>query len=292
MTDKELKRVLKFIASTDKEEKGEITEIVLKAAAESITLEKLKSFSLLKEEKKNDENGQSGFIKFTKKEIEKMPERLQKIFTVNDKIVSYRIVRNSYQARYRRDGMSIEVSGKTFKEMRKRFLERLLEEEQRKNGKNFPCFKVALEQWLIVKEKTVKASTYKGYKNTALCHLVPKFADIPVNEIKRHDIQVFLFELVDAGKDRTAQKLKIILKEIFDMLSEDYDLKSPMKKIVLAHYEVKKGRAFSKEEEKTIIKFCEENPHFYGNSALLLLMYTGMRVGEMPSHWIDGDFIC
>ena len=95
MTDKDLKRVLKFIASTDKEEKDEITEIVLKAAAESITLEKLKSFSLLKEEKKNDENGQSGFIKFSKKEIEKMPEKFQKLFTVNDKVVSYRIVRNS-----------------------------------------------------------------------------------------------------------------------------------------------------------------------------------------------------
>ena len=34
------------------------------------------------------------------------------------------------------------------------------------------------------------------------------------------------------------------------------------------------------------------NPHFYGNSALLLLMYTGMRVGEMPSVWLEGNFIC
>ena len=119
-----------------------------------------------------------------------------------------------------------------------------------------------------------------------------KNGEMPVNEIKRHDIQVFLFGFVDAGKPRTAQKLKIMLKEIFDMLNEDYDLKTPMKKIVLAHHEAKKGRAFSKEEEKRIIDFCKENPHFYGNSALLLLMYTGMRVGEMPSHWIEGEFIC
>ena len=292
MKDKELKKVLNFIEQTDGDGKDEITEIILRAAAESITLEKVKSLSLSKEEKKNDKNGQSGFIKFTPKEIEKMPEKFKKLFTVNDKVVSYRIVRNSYQARYRRLGISIEVSGKTFKEMKQRFIERLLDEEKKKNGKDFPLFKESLRHWLIVKEKTVKESTYKGYKNTATCHLLPKFGETPVNEIKRHDIQVFLFEFVDAGKARTAQKLKIMLKEIFDMLNEDYDLKTPMKKIVLAHHEAKKGRAFTKEEEKRIVDFCKENPHFYGNSALLLLMYTGMRVGEMPSHWIDGEFIC
>ena len=221
-----------------------------------------------------------------------MPERFQKMFTVNDKIVSYRIVRNSYQARYRREGISVEVSGKTFNEMKKRFIERLLEEEKKKSGKQFPLFKEALAHWLIVKKNTVKESTYNGYENTSRCHLLPKFGQIPVNEIKRPEIQMFLFEFVDAGKARTAQKLKIILKEIFDMLNEDYDLKNPMNKIVLAHYEAKKGRAFSKEEEKNIIEFCKQNPQFYGNSALLLLMYTGMRVGELPSHWIDGDFIC
>ncbi len=75
------------------------------------------------------------------------------------------------------------------------------------------------------------------------------------------------------------------------MLNEDYDLKSPMKKIVLAHHEPKKGKAFRKFEEKEIVDFCTLNPHYYGNSALLLLMYTGMRVGELASMWKDDKFI-
>lgn len=33
------------------------------------------------------------------------------------------------------------------------------------------------------------------------------------------------------------------------------------------------------------------NPQFQGNSAILVLMYTGMRVGELPSVEYDGTFI-
>lgn len=41
---------------------------------------------------------------------------------------------------------------------------------------------------------------------------------------------------------RTAAKLKQMLKAIFDVAAEDCDIKSPMAKIILPHYKVKKGR--------------------------------------------------
>lgn len=56
-----------------------------------------------------------------------------------------------------------------------------------------------------------------------------------------------------------------------------------MTKIKLPHYEVKKGTPLSKEEEKRLIEFCKTNSHLYGVSAILILLYTGMRVGELPS---------
>ncbi len=73
---------------------------------------------------------------------------------------------------------------------------------------------------------------------------------------------------------------------------EDYGIKTPMAKIVLSHYEVKKGKAFTKAEEKTIIDFCKENPHYAGNSAILTLLYTGMRVGVLETITYDDTFIC
>ncbi len=120
---------------------------------------------------------------------------------------------------------------------------------------------------------------------------MPKFGHYHVNEITRKDIQDFLFELTDNGKNRTAQKLKLLLSEIFDVIVEDYNIKTPMSKIALSHYEVKKGKAFTKAEEKVIIDFCKENPHYAGNSAILTLLYTGMRVGELETITYDDTFI-
>ncbi len=122
-------------------------------------------------------------------------------------------------------------------------------------------------------------------------NILPRFGAYHVNEITRKDIQDFLFELTDEGKNRTAQKLKLLLSAIFDVIVEDYGIKTPMAKIVLSHYEVKKGRAFTKAEEKVIVDFCKENPHYAGNSALLVLLYTGMRVGELETIAYDDTFI-
>ena len=64
-----------------------------------------------------------------------------------------------------------------------------------------------------------------------------------------------------------------------------------MSKIVLSHYEVKKGKAFTKAEEKTMVDFCKDNSHYAGNSAILTLLYTDMRVGELETITYDNTFI-
>lgn len=286
MTDNELQKVLnaiKYIPSEN--ERDEVTQIILKAASESITLDRLKA--LTKKEVKADfkENGTNGFIKFTKKEINSMPDYLKKLFTINDKIVTYRYVNGLYQARFRRDGYNIEVASKSFDIMRQKFLDKLLATEKAKQNAGYPLFADFINDWLKVKKQTVKETTYKSYVNLLSRNILPKFGHYHVNEITRKDIQDFLFELTDNGKNRTAQKLKLLLSAIFDVIVEDYNIKTPMS------YEVKKGKAFTKAEEKVIIDFCKDNPHYAGNSAILTLLYTGMRVGELKTITYDNTFI-
>ena len=220
-----------------------------------------------------------------------MPDYLKKLFTINDKIVTYRYVDGLYQARFRRDGYNIEVASKSFDIMRQKFLDKLLATEKTKQNAGYPLFADFINDWLKVKKQTVKETTYKSYVNLLTKNILPKFGHYHVNEITRKDIQDFLFELTDGGKNRTAQKLKLLLSAIFDVIVEDYGIKSPMAKIVLSHYEVKKGKAFTKAEEKVIIDFCKENPHYAGNSAILTLLYTGMRVGELETITYDDTFI-
>lgn len=292
MTDFELQKVLnaiKYIPSEN--ERDEVTQIILKAASESITLDRLKQLTKREEKADFKENGTNGFIKCSKKEINSMPDYLKKLFTINDKIVTYRYVDGLYQARFRRDGYNIEVASKSFDIMKPKFLDKLLATQKAKQNAGYPLFADFISDWLKVKKQTVKETTYKSYVNLLTRNILPKFCHFHVNEITKKDIQDFLFELTDEGKNRTAQKLKLLLSAIFDVIAEDYGIKTPMAKIVLSHYEVKKGKAFTKAEEKTIIDFCKENPHYAGNSAIFTLLYTGMRVGELESITYDDTFI-
>ena len=272
--------------------RDEAIQIVLKAAAESITLEHIKKISSYREEKKKQEK-ERGYVKFTKKEIETMPDNLKRLFVVDEKIVSYRCINGMYQARFRREGYNIEVASKDFQMMKTKFLEKLRRVEiEKANIKIYPKFGEFLQEWLKIKKQTVKPSTYKAYCDLTNFNLVPRFGETPVNEITRKVIQDFLFEIAEAGKNRTAHKLKQLLGSMFDVIVDDYpELTNPMRKVVLSHYEVKKGKSFTKAEEKKVIDFCKEYPHFQGNSAMLVLMYTGMRVGELTSVQYDGTFI-
>ena len=157
MNDKELQKVLNAIKYIPEEsERDEVTQIILKAASESITLDRLKALTSREEKKSDKEHGVNGFIKFTKKEIESMPDYLKKLFTINDKIVTYRYINGVYQARFRRDGYNIEVASKNFDIMKRKFLEKLLAAERTKQNVAFPLFSDFTEDWLNVKKQTVK----------------------------------------------------------------------------------------------------------------------------------------
>lgn len=277
----------------DAERRDKAVQLMLNAASEDITLEKLIKLTANRERKADSEGfGTSGPIKFTKKEINAMSDYLKKLFTINDKIVTYRTTKDGYyQARFRRDGYNIEVAAKDFETMKRKFLAKLSEVEREKRNHGYPLFRDFIAEWLKIKRRTVKESTYKSYCNILETHILPRLGNFSINEITRKDVQDFLFELSDKGKMRTAQKIKIILSAVFDMAYEDYGLKTPMAKIVLSHYEVKKGNAFTKTDEKQIVDFCMENTQFAGNSALLILIYTGMRVGELKSLKFDGTYI-
>ena len=137
MTDKQLDEFLKAIRAIP-EGNDEAARAVLKAAAESITLETLKSITVKKPREKqgNCKNSaqEKGFIKFTRMEIENMPESIQKLFLINDKVVSYRVHNGLYQARYRRDGYKIEVAAKDFETMKRKFIQKLLDYRTDRNG--------------------------------------------------------------------------------------------------------------------------------------------------------------
>ena len=244
-----------------------------------------------------------GKFYFTQKEIEKMPQKYQKIFAYKNEIIAYRIHKGVYEARYRRNGFNIEVCSVNFDIMKQKFIQKLHDQangiptkQSRKNKKRRTAqtitFSEYAEEWLKIKEKTTKPSTYKEYLRSFNANLKPVVGSYVISDIDRMMIQEFLFGFVNEGKGRTAEKLKLQLNCIFDMAVEDFQIPSPMRKIVLPHFESKKGSAFTKEEERKLVDFCTTKTSGASSSALLVLLYFGLRQSELSSlRIVDGKYL-
>jgi integrase len=302
MTDQELDQVLEMIKATPNS--GDSAKLIFKLAAQSLTLDAFKNLSeqqpSFRAEKKQSPKGgknkekEGGIIKFSKEEIKLMPKEFQQTFIYDNKIFKYRITQGLFQARYRRDGYNIEVASKSYETMKKKFIAKLNGEDTSNSKPKAHNVKFGpfAEEWLKIKEQTTKATTFKEYVRMFNTNLKPKFGDMRIADITRSMIQDYLFEFVKEGKNRTAEKLKLQLTCIFDMAADDFGIPSPMKKIVLPHFESKKGSAFTKAEERRLIDFCIANKDAAASSALLVLLYFGLRQSELKSlKIIDGQWL-
>ena len=314
MNQEQLTTLLNVIKATpNNPEADKVIAGVLKLAADSITLDTLKELTAtgkplpqveppankktsVKGRKENDSDENFGIIHFTKKEISTMPKNFQQSFIMDNKIVKFRYHQGLFHARYRRDGYNIEVASKDFDTMKRKFMLRLCGQYETPNRPaktpKLPLFGEYGETWLETKKQTTKASTYAEYERMFHKDLNPRFGTFKLSEINRPMLQSYLFEYTGAGKHRTAQKLKLILNCIFDLAAEDFNIKSPVKKIVLPYHESKKGSAFTKAEERKLVDYCIANPDGATTSALLVLLYFGLRQSELASLRVsDGNYL-
>ena len=262
------------------------------------------AIALNRENGKLSEKGRNGF-KLTKQEIKTMPESVRKIFIANNYIVNYRITSNGYfEARIRRKGMYIEASGRDFETMRKRFMDRLAAfyehppiQQIEEPPTPIVTAKAVLfgdygREWLKIKEQTTKPSTFKEYERSFRVDLEPTFGNKPLADITRTDLQNYLFGIVGENKHRKAEKLALMLNCIFDMAAEDYNIPSPMKKVVLPAYQTKKGEAITKDEEARLVNYCKSHKNVEGTDALLVLLYFGLRKSELKTiQVLDGKWL-
>ena len=242
-------------------------------------------------------------LKFTKKEILRMPTQYRSFFAANDMIVRYRYRKDGvYEARFHRKGIDVEVSSKDLNTLKDKFIEKLNKREKLSNPKpteetynstiKTKTFAEYATEWLNVKSVTTKPSTYKEYVRMLEHDILPVFGNRNASEIERNDLQKFLLGYVEKGVLRTAHKLWLVLRCIFDMVAEDNGKPSPMNKVAVPNYEAKKGSAFNYDEEKTLVNHCIANTDKDTASALLVLLYTGLRRSELKTlKIIDGTWL-
>ena len=236
MKQQELNTLLNFIQKQKSPESYELTAIVLKMAADSAALNTFKNKVQITDDKP--------FIKFTKQEVELMPESIKSFITINGKVLPCTEVRGLYQLRYNRDGFHINVTSKSQKQLKQKFLDKLREQEKAMQSK-CPLIKDFSIEWLKIIKPVTKESTYNGYVSTWQTHIIPAFGQLHLDELTRNDIQNYIYLLTEEGKNRTAKKLKQQLGASYKIACDDYGIKNPLLKVVLPRYKVEKGEAFT-----------------------------------------------
>ena len=284
------------------EEKAGLLDLLVESMAfsklQKILPEILSRQKLLSPQK--SESKRKSVLKFSKKDFEKMTNKYRNIFALGNKIVSYRQKKNGvYEARYHRNGIDVEVSSKDLNVLRQKFIAALNNLAATGSVKDRSCYTVRFNDfaasWLALKEKTTKPLTFREYKRLFDHDIAPAFTDKMLSDIDREFIQNFLFAYAEKGKHRTAQKLQLILRCIFDLAASDYKLDSPMAKVVLPRHQSKKGSAFTYTEEKQLVDYCTSHPELAASDALLVLLYTGMRRSELKTlrvldeNWLECD---
>lgn len=68
-------------------------------------------------------------------------------------------------------------------------------------------------KWLeTVKKPSVKPVTYADYRQTFTAYISPAFPERKIKDISRQELQQFINEYSEEGKNRTAKKIYQLLK--------------------------------------------------------------------------------
>jgi len=153
-------------------------------------------------------------------------------------------------------------------------------------------YKQVLDEWLNNKKLTTKITTYFKYKSVIERNINPILGNILFKKIKEDDLSDFFKnENIICLSDSTKNLLFIIinssikygLKKIYrkSFLSLDIKIKQPKARIVY----------LTRKEQSILEKYINNNLNLR-NLAILLDLYTGLRLGELCAlQWNDIDFV-
>ena len=146
-------------------------------------------------------------------------------------------------------------------------------------------FEETYNEWKRYKERMVKKSSMASYKLLAKIHLLPFFGETNVTEIRKKDVQRFVYDKMDEGMSvKYARDNLILLKMVLRYAAEEMDLpvltswkiEWPTRNMEEGH----KLERYTPDEMRKIMFDALENPS-PRKTGVLIALTTGMRIGEV-----------
>ena len=298
MTDQELKNLLDILKYVPEDSRDEATNAVLKAAADSLSLEKIKSLTDIQNDKQQKSTDSTASeVKFSQKEIKLMPRKFRQLFRVQG--MTARVYRResgkgnqNYEIRLRSYGYNIYASSNNLEEAKRKFIDKLVEfEKYGITQSDVPdtftkFFEYFFENFY---SRKVAACTLRVAKSQFKNHLSPHFKDVPIRRIVPKQCQMLLDGLEEQGKGKTAEEVFTLLNLIFKAAIKHGILKhNPLDMVFHKKHEREHGTALSKDEEKKLLAETAGTPY---QQMFAVGLYTGMRPNEYYTAKVEGKFI-
>ncbi len=256
MTQQDLDNILRTL-KTLPDGNDELARTILKAAADSITLDKIKSLTSVCEESEEQLTNEKA-LKFSEKEISIMPKTFRKEFRTQGCTARIRKRKSgkntwNYEIRYRRNGYNVCVSANELQKAKEKFIAKLSEVEKAGKKSSVTTVPTTFHEFstyffeTYYKRKVV-ASTYKITLGRYNLHLKPEFESKQLKSITTFMCQSLIDRLNEEDKNKTAAEIFCLLNNIFKMAIRHGIVSSnPMDLVFHQVHERKHGSALTKE---------------------------------------------
>ena len=286
MTFQQIQKLLSLTQYAPEEEQNEIANLIAKTAA-------------FQADNSDSHLEQDGSVRFTQKEISKMPKTFKKEFRTDGCTAHVRKRRSgkhnwNYEIRYRRNGYDIQVSANSLDEAKRKFIDRLSVAEKAVNKASdaaIPSTFTDFADYFFENfyKRKVAASTLRVALNQFKNHLQPCFGNMQLKKITPKKCQILLDKLEAEGKGKTAEDLFTILNLIFKAaVKHGLIPNNPMDMVFHQKHEREHGKALTKAEERLLLEKTADTPY---QLMFAIALYTGLRPNEYKTARIEDNFI-
>ncbi len=316
MTQQQLTQLLKLIKTTSiTADMDELSTTVLQMAADSITLDRLKTLissantpplyigkgtSTQQENSQSikGKNVQSCIITFTNNEVKRMEKTFKKHFILNG-YIAHVIKRKSgkngfyYEIRYRRNGYNIRAASVDINQAKRIFLEKTLPKNigkylVRRQKSGFNLLEEIFEEWHRYKKGTVNDKEHLRFQ-VNFNNLPEELRKKPIAHIRTIDIDAILKEV----KPRKYEELRTLFNGIFKYaVASGIITHNPVALIKFKRAERQSRESLSKDEILAFLERIKEPKYNNIRQFAYILYFFGLRPCEIDEETRrEGDFL-
>ena len=316
MTQQQLTQLLKLIKTTSiTADMDELSTTVLQMAADSITLDRLKTLissantpplyigkgtSTQQENSQSikGKNVQSCIITFTNNEVKRMEKTFKKHFILNG-YIAHVIKRKSgkngfyYEIRYRRNGYNIRAASVDINQAKRIFLEKTLPQNigkylVRRQKSGFNLLEEIFEEWHRYKKGTVNDKEHLRFQ-VNFNNLPEELRKKPIAHIRTIDIDAILKEV----KPRKYEELRTLFNGIFKYaVASGIITHNPVALIKFKRAERQSRESLSKDEILAFLERIKEPKYNNIRQFAYILYFFGLRPCEIDEETRrEGDFL-